>query len=89
MDSNNPHAVAEGTTREGPKTKVFCALSKEIEFRPFFLAEGNVTGVEHPGRPVHTFELGGRLWGQVKLGGQFEVKIQNKKNCFHFMSMNL
>jgi len=48
VGSNNPHAVAQETTRDGPKIKVFFHSIQRNKFRPFFLAEGKVTGVEHP-----------------------------------------
>jgi hypothetical protein len=36
VESNNPHAVADGTTREGPNRKAFCTLTKKAAFRPSF-----------------------------------------------------
>jgi len=37
VGSNNPHAVAQETARDGPKIKVFFILSKEISSGPSFL----------------------------------------------------
>jgi hypothetical protein len=44
MGSENPHAYVEHQ-RDSPKVNVFCAISSQKVYGPFFFAEETVTGM--------------------------------------------
>jgi len=48
MGSENPHAYV-GHKRGSPKVNVFCAISSQKVYGPFFFAEETVTGVPYLG----------------------------------------